>query len=74
MSIDYKAAKKSFTKQKSALTRAKNSGDPQKVIDAVDAAFAEWDAMEIPFPDSWHLWKCAKEDAQFKLRWAEAGL
>ena len=67
MAIDYKAAAASFRKQKSALTRAKNSGDPQKVIDAVDKAFAEWDAMGIPFPDSWHTWKVAKEDAQFAL-------
>lgn len=65
--IDYAAAQRSFTKQKGALTRARKQG-PQAVIDAVDKAFAEWTAMGIPFPDSWHTWNVARLDAVLELQ------
>jgi hypothetical protein len=66
MVIDYEAAARSFRKHKAALTRAQKKG-PQAVIDAVDAAFAEWTAMDIPFPDSWHRWSVARNDAVLEL-------
>lgn len=65
MSIDYEAMNKSVRRHKAALTRAKNSGDPAKVIAAVDAAFAEWDQPGMAYPDSWHTWNIAKQDALF---------
>lgn len=65
--IDYAAAQKSFTKHKAALTRAKNTGDPQKVVQAVDAAFGEWERLDMPFPDSWHTWNVARNDAQLAI-------
>ncbi len=67
MAIDYEAAKRSFRKQKAALTRARKKG-PQAVIDAVNAAYAEWNALDIPFPDGWRLWENAKRDAELELR------
>lgn len=67
MAIDYEAAQKSFRKHKAALTRAKNSGDPHKVVAAVDKAFGEWDAAGHPYPDSWHTWNVAKQDAHNQI-------
>lgn len=65
---DYRALNAIVRKHKSALTRAKNSGDQQKVIDACDAAFACFDEPGMIWPDNWSLWQRAKDDAQFKLR------
>lgn len=65
--IDYDAMKKSVRKHKSALTRAKNTGDPHQVVAAVDRAFGEWDEAGHPYPDSWHTWNIAKRDAQFQI-------
>lgn len=61
--------RKQFSAAKSKLTRAVNSGDPQKVIDVVNATFAEWDAGDYAYPDDWHRWNVAKRDAEtFLLR------
>jgi tellurite resistance-related uncharacterized protein len=54
-------------KAKSALTRAKNSGDHQKVVDTVDRIFAEWDDAGVAWPDDWHNWERARDDAKFAL-------
>lgn len=62
---DYEAMRRELPKLKAALTRAKNSGDPQKVIDLVDRAFARFD--EIGWPDNWHTFNIAREDARFEL-------
>jgi hypothetical protein len=63
--IDYKAANEAFRKQKSALTRAINSGDPDKVVLACRKAVREWG--EPPFsgawPDDWSRWQRALDDA-----------
>lgn len=63
---DYDAMKKELPRLRAALTRAKNTNDPQKVIDTVDAAFARFDV--IGFPDQWHAWQRAKDDAIFTLQ------
>lgn len=68
MGIDYDYMKKSVRKHKAALTRAKNSGDPHKVVKAVDTAFADWDKSGNAYPDSWHTWKVAHEDAHNEIR------
>lgn len=62
--IDYDKAQKMFRRHKSALTRAKNSGDPQKVIDAVDKAEKEWEDANLPTPDAWNTWIVARDDAR----------
>jgi len=67
MSIDYALAQRLFRKHKAALTRAKNTRSPQAVIKAVEAAYAEWDANDIPYPDSWHDWERARDDAQLAI-------
>jgi hypothetical protein len=49
---------------KSALTRALNSGDPVNVLRAVETALAEWDGKA--WPDDWHRWQIALDDAERK--------
>lgn len=66
--IDYQAANRAFARHKAALTRAKNSGDPQKVIDTVVATVREWNAADYPWPDSWAMWNIALQDAVSDLR------
>lgn len=62
---DYAAMNGVVRKHKAALTRAKNSGDPRKVIAACDAAFAAFDEPGMIWPDNWHLWNIARQDAEF---------
>lgn len=50
-----------FRAQKSALTRAVNSGDPHKVIEACKKAVREWG--NDAWPDDWHRWNIALGDA-----------
>jgi hypothetical protein len=59
--------KKQLTAAKSRLTRAINSGDPQKVIGVVDDTFAEWDDGDYAYPDDWHRWERARSDAAMAL-------
>ena len=61
-------SKADYRKDKAALTRAINSGDPQKVIDTVNATFHRWDDMGVAWPDHWHRWSIAHRDACRKLR------
>lgn len=58
--------KQEFRNLKSALTRAKNSNDPYKLLSTASAALARFD--EVGLPDNWHLWQCAKDDALWALR------
>ena len=55
---------------KAALTRAKKTGDPQKVIDEVEKAFTQFE--EDYWPDNWSLWQRAKDDAELSLRFSTA--
>lgn len=60
--INYALAKKRYPRLKAALTRAKNSHDPDRVLDAVHAAFDEFDAWGA-WPDQWSDWQVAHDDA-----------
>ena len=60
--IDYDLLNRIVRRHKSALTRAKNSGDPIKVITACRAARIEFD--QNMYPDNWPLWTCALADLQ----------
>lgn len=57
---------KQYRNQKSALTRAINSGDPEKVIAATRKAVAEWAGWKYGWPDDWHRWNIALSDAYTK--------
>lgn len=64
--------KAQFSAAKSRLTRAVNSGDPRKVLAVVERTYAEWDAGDFAYPDDWHRWERAAQDAEMELarsRW-----
>jgi hypothetical protein len=60
--IDYARMKREYPRQRAALTRAKNSGDPDKVVLACAAAVKAWDEIGC-WPDSWSSWQIALDDA-----------
>lgn len=62
--IDYERARRSGPKLKAALTRAVNSGDPEKVALACKKAVREWDEIGC-WPDNWSLWQRALDDCLF---------
>ena len=62
MTIDYERMNRIYPKQKAALTRAENSGDPNKVVAAVLKAVHEWNEVGA-WPDGWHRWNIAYQDA-----------
>lgn len=53
---------KMYRNQKAALTRAINSGDPEKVIAACKKAVDQW--ADSAWPDDWHRWQIALNDAE----------
>jgi len=61
--LDYTAMDRELPGLKARLTRAINSKDPDKVLAAVKVAFARFDV--IGYPDQWHRWERAKDDATF---------
>lgn len=50
-----------YSRLKSELTRAKNSGDGQRVLRAVAKAVERFNATT--WPDAWSTWRIALEDA-----------
>ena len=55
-----------YVRLKSRMTRAKNSGNPHKVIAEAEYAVNIFNAHG--WPDSWPTWRNALEDASWKLR------
>lgn len=62
----YTLTQQEYRNLKSRLTRAKNSGDPRKVIEEVNRAEAVFE--DKGWPDEWSRWTRAREDAQWELR------
>jgi hypothetical protein len=62
---DYAALNKMVRRHRAALTRAKNSGSPEKVLAAVAEAYADFDATM--WPDGWHTWEIAYRDAEMAI-------
>ncbi len=60
------AIRQHYPVMKAALKRVVASGDPDAIIRHVDAAMARFE--EIGYPDQWHDWERAKEDAQAQKR------
>jgi len=60
--IDYEAANRGWPKQKAALTRAINSGDPEKVKATCKKAVNEWEKWGC-WPDEWSRFQRALDDA-----------
>ena len=72
MPIDYARAKREHPRCKAALTRARNSGDPVKVLEAVEKAYDAFDAWGA-WPDDWAHWRVALQDAWFGYARADEG-
>ena len=53
--------------QKSALTRAKRTGDPSRVLRVCRDAARSWVASG-QWPDQWHTWNIAALDAAVELQ------
>jgi hypothetical protein len=61
--MDYQKLNQVKTKCKGTLTRALNSGDPFKVIDAVRRSRLAFDIHG--WPDQWPTWAIAVRDLEF---------
>lgn len=53
-----------YRAQKSALTRAVKTGNPEKIRAAVGKAVHEWNDGHYAWPDSWHDWQRALDDSR----------
>lgn len=51
-----------FRKQRTALTRAVNSGDPEKIRSTVIKTVRAWNEGGYAWPDSWARWQVALND------------
>lgn len=65
--IDYDRMQRVRRGQKSALTRAINGGDPERIAAVCKAAVAEWNEIGC-WPDDWSRWQRALDDALWKSR------
>lgn len=52
---------RTWTAQKSGLTRALNTGDRRKIIAELLRTREEWNATGM-WPDAWHRWNIASRD------------
>jgi hypothetical protein len=60
--IDYDRMKKTVRRQRAELTRAVNSGDRAKVLEACSKAVREWNEPGMSWPDGWSRWQSALND------------
>ena len=61
--VDYQALNRMVRRQRAALTRAVNSGDPERVLLVCRDAVREWNAPGCMWPDDWALWQRTLDDA-----------
>jgi hypothetical protein len=60
--IDYDRMNRVMPAQKAALTRAKKTGDPEKIAQVCKAAIEVWNEIGA-WPDNWATWQGALNDA-----------
>ncbi len=58
------------SKLKARLTRAKNTGHPVAVLEAVEYTLDAWSGKA--WPDQWSTWRSALDDAFFKFSRSDA--
>lgn len=61
--IDYDSANRMIRRQRSALTRAVNSGRMEIVVRACRKAVQEWTDSGMSWPDEWRRWQSALDSA-----------
>lgn len=71
MTIDYDLMNAELPRCKAALTRATKSGDPVKILDAVEKALDLFDRVGA-MPDAWSVWRNALEDGWNIFRRSDA--
>jgi hypothetical protein len=59
--IDYARMNRIGRSQKAALTRARKSGDRDRMIETCAKAVREWDEIGA-WPDNWSTWQRALDD------------
>lgn len=59
--IDYARMRKVWPQQKAALTRARKTGDPERVAAVCKAAMAVWNEVGA-WPDDWRLFERTLND------------
>jgi hypothetical protein len=62
--IDEAACRKAWIRFKGALTRARNSKNPDKVIAVIDDAERWFEDNKYPFPDAWPHWESLRDSAR----------
>jgi hypothetical protein len=60
--VDYAALNRMVRRHRAALTRAVNSGDPDRVIIACRDAVKEWNQPGAMSPNDWSHWQRALDD------------
>ncbi|MGA2162928.1 MAG: hypothetical protein ABSH36_00485 [Solirubrobacteraceae bacterium] len=60
--VDFKALNRVVRRQRAALTRAINSGDPEQVVLACAEAVREWRQPGLMWPDDCGRWQRALDD------------
>lgn len=61
--VDYQAFNRMVRAQRARLTRAVNSGDPERIVLACRDAVREWNQPGRMWPDDWSHWQRALDDA-----------
>ena len=61
--VDYQALNRMVRGQRAALTRAVNSGDPERVVIACRDAVRAWNEPGCLWPDEWSHWQRALDAA-----------
>jgi hypothetical protein len=56
--------KQQGSRQRAALTRAINTGDPAKIEAAVRKTVGEWNDGHFAWPDDWSRWQRALDDSR----------
>lgn len=59
--IDYERMQREWPKQKAALTRARKTGDPEKVAKVCKDAVRVWNEVGA-WPDQWAIFQAALDD------------
>lgn len=59
---------RSYSQQKAALTRAMKSKNYAKVVAECERVITEWENLPYGWPDDWHRWNIALEDAYSHVR------
>ena len=59
--IDYARMQREFPKQKAALTRARKTGDADKVVKTCQETIKVWNEIGA-WPDDWSHWQRALDD------------